>query len=158
MANILRVIHIAVSAFVANAFAADLETLSGSPPAQCMSQCELAGTCELQEFEEFPDFETAFMEISSNCLAEYIFAVEGVCADGRKLLSTGNGFTSEIRLFTVNGEFEGLITQTDVSMPPCMGQSYWPQYLQCESPRVVERLCGIGFEIGSPAFQNRWSE
>ena len=143
----------------ADAFGAEPSDANSFPPVQCMNQCELAGTCREMKFEDFPDFEAAKSDIGSNCQAKYLlYAIEGACSNGRKILRTGNGFTSEIKLYTEQGNFEGLITQTDVIAPPCMGQSFWPEYLQCDAPTVVTSICGIRSEIGSPAFQSRWDE
>jgi hypothetical protein len=146
--------QLAVSAIAGNVSAAE----SVAPPALCMSQCELAGRCEQLEFEEYPDFDTTLEQFPASCSAGLLYAVEGVCASGRKIIATGTGFTSEIKFYATNGNFEGLITQTDVVMRPCMGQSFWPEFLQCEAPTVTQNLCGGPFEVGDPAFQNRWSE
>jgi hypothetical protein len=132
-------------------------SLAVEPPAVCRSQCELAGRCEQIEFDEYPDFETTREEFSQNCGTGRPFIVEGMCANGRKLIASATGFTSEIRLYSTNGDFEGLITQTDVVARPCMGQSFWPEFLQCEAPTVTADLCGDLFEVGAPAFEDRWN-
>lgn len=126
------------------------------PSAICMSRCELGQLCDQIEFEEYPDFAAALAEFPARCSAGIRYAIEGVCGNDRNVIVTGNGFTSEMRLYATTGEFEGLITQSDAVSPPCMGQTYWPQYLQCESATVTNNLCGDLFEVGTPAFEDRW--
>lgn len=128
------------------------------PPSQCLNQCELAGSCTEQPLSAFGDFDATLAELESDCPGEILFAVEGVCGDGRRLLRTGTGYTSEIRLYTLQGTFDALLTQTDAVVAPCMGQGYWPHYAQCEVPTVVRSICGPGPAPGAPAFHNRWDE
>ena len=143
------------------AYSADSGADGGVPPSQCLSPGEPRRNFGPVAVEQFPNFDAAILEIGANCQANehfYAVAVEGMCSDGRRLLNTGRGYTNSIRLYTSDGDFDSQIFQTDVQSAPCMGQFFWPQYRQCESPVVVKKFCGLFLEIGAPAFENRWPE
>lgn len=139
-------------------FAADAGFTGLVPSGLCVSQCDNPDGCNEIPLETFPDFEITLTAIATNCEAAYLYAVEGACSDGKRILRTSSGYSSEARLYTAGGEFVGLLAQSDSMTPPCMGQRVWPEYLQCEAPIVVETLCGEGFNAGSRAFEDRWRE
>ena len=122
---------------------------SEMPPAECLSQCELAGSCDVRAFEDFPDLADARMAQQVACEGGALWAFEGVCSAGTVVLRTGNGFTSEGLFFDPNtGAFLGLTTTTDVGDPVCQGKSYWPQLVPCTAPTVTVVGCGTSFEVG----------
>ncbi|MGV3590706.1 MAG: hypothetical protein ACO1PZ_03385 [Gammaproteobacteria bacterium] len=156
--RITAAVIVAVTGSLAGA--ADLDQDVSAAPSQCMSPCE-PGRCAANEFAALPDFSGTLSEILASCQADrfrYAYAVEGVCSDGAKILATGTGYTSNIRLFTADGEFESQLVHTDVQSAPCMGQFYWPRYRRCESPVVVETLCGYLLNAGDSIFADRWNE
>jgi hypothetical protein len=152
---------LASAAICARVSAADPEASNDSPPAQCLGQGELAAPAP-PAFDDYPELDVTRAELVANCAADklrYAFAVEGVCLDGTRLLNYGTGFVSEMRLYTAEGKFEGLLAQTDHGSVPCQGQTFWPRYVQCEVPVVVTKLCDFGLlEAGEPAFFDRWQE
>lgn len=160
--NNLRSI-IAAAVLSMSAHAAEQENANDFRPTQCLLPCAPGrDSCEPDEVDEFPDFDAKVAEIVANCRANrlhYLVAVEGMCADGTRLLHTGTGFENEIQLFTEDGKFEALIHHPDHGDWICKSQFYWPRYRQCEAPVVVSRYCGMPLlEIGEPAFANRWEE
>lgn len=153
----------AVIVLSTSAHAADPENADDFRPTQCSIPCAPGrDSCQPDEIDEFPDFDTRVSEILANCQANrmhYLIAVEGMCADGTRLLHTGTGYENEIQLFTADGEFEALIYHPDHGDWVCNSQFYWPSYRHCEAPVVVTSYCGVPLlQTGEPAFTNRWEE
>jgi hypothetical protein len=117
-------------------------------PEECRSACELAaGECPEQKFLDLDPTRDEFAD-PEQCGSATLFAVEGLCADGRPFLYRGTGFTTEVRYFTSGGSFLALSTTTDVISEPCFGQSYWPEPVACPDAVVSDVLCGTTFAPG----------
>jgi hypothetical protein len=123
-------------------------TAAPNYPRDCRDQCELAGSCEEQRFDEFPDYDTT-RENWSNATEGLASLVAGECGNGgRRFLYTANGFTAEARVFSAAGLFLGLSTRTDDIDQVCGGQGYWPEPVRCAPAMVTEVLdAGLG-EVG----------
>ena len=131
-----------------------------TPPARCRSQCELATSCEELPEGDFPDldptrdawaaadacWDTAPTGACGGCS---LTVLEGGCAGGPAFIHRHNGTVGELRYFDDTGRFLGLTTSTDDIDMLCLGQSYWPEAIGCESPVVTTVHCG-NFPVGSP--------
>ncbi len=124
-----------------------------TPPARCLSQCELAGACEQLAFEDYPSFEetrtawSAEGECLENtppgeCDSCALTVLEGQCEDGTRFLHTHDGTVGQLHYFDSDGVFIGLTTSTDDIDQLCLGQSYWPMVVECQNPIVTMTLCG----------------
>lgn len=126
-----------------------------APNDACRSQCELAaGSCEEIPIEEFAEFDEELATWRAqtgglNCEDAFPFVVVGECADGKKFLFNGGGFTALVQYYSAEDDtFVGLETQTDVVMPPCNGKGFWPEPVACEEPTVTEVVCGTLYDVG----------
>lgn len=122
---------------------------------RCRSQCELAGRCEEIPLESFMTFAETASDWSGICASSFgdgafPFVIEGSCADGKRVLATGGGFTTERRYFDDSGRFVALTTSTDVIDPVCKGKGYWPERVQCDRGKVTLVHCGTIYEVGDP--------
>lgn len=128
--------------------------ISTAPPAGCRASCDDdIGTpnCEVvqpldADLQSIADVWGA----SETCGTAIISAVIGECADGTDFIFHSTGHTSEVRYFSDAGEFIALATGSDSIERTCLGQSYWPTFVDCQQPVVTEEaLCGNP-QVGDP--------
>ena len=119
--------------------------ITGSYPAACRSQCELAsGECKEPTFDAVPDYVATKQAWDDDltCGISVLRHLEGTCDSGLQFLYHHTGHTSEVRYFDDSGAFVGLATGTDVIDPECQGRSYWPEPVLCGQPQVTQVRCG----------------
>ena len=114
-----------------------------------------ASACEALELSAFPSFEQARATLERNCQSGtddvFPFLVEGRCADGKRVLYHGTGFTIVRQFFAESGEFLAFEQGGDAGQgPDCHESYYWPVRVLCEHAKVTRVVCGTALAIGDP--------
>lgn len=123
-----------------------------TPPDECRSKCELAGSCD--ELTPLADHDGTLEEWTADdwCVFRSFGPssprfLEGTCDSGLRFIHRIGGFVSETRYFDAAGSFVGLATSTDVIDSICQGQGFWPEPTLCANATIAKIYCG-GAAVG----------
>lgn len=122
----------------------------------CLSQCEPPfERCDERPLEDFPDFEDVLFDAPEmfqgySCDGGAPSFVAARCTNGA--LDVVDWFFGEGRLVRFydqqSGQFVAQLRWSDGADATCLGKSYWPVRVDCDTWTVTKVVCGTEFALG----------